>query len=68
MSQAMTPRDKTIYLAREAMVSQGVSREFACEAALVAVPACKLSRDQLKALAFGAVLHGFGAKAPASGR
>lgn len=28
--------------------------------ALVAVPACKLSRDQLKALAFGATLYGFG--------
>jgi hypothetical protein len=55
-----TPRDRAITLAREAFATQRYSRESACEAALAAIPELKLSRDQLKALAFGAVLHGFG--------
>lgn len=68
MNQVTTPRDRAITLAREALATTRHSRESACEAALAAVPACKLSRDQLKALAFGAVLHGFGATALASDR
>lgn len=57
-----TPRDRAIDLAREAVATQRHSPEVACEMALRAVPECKLSRDQLKALAFGARLHGFGVR------
>ncbi len=57
---ATAPRARAITLAREAFATQRHTRESACEAALAAVPELKLSRDQLKALAFGAVLHGFG--------
>lgn len=57
---ATAPRARAITLAREAFATQRHTRESACEMALAAVPELKLSRDQLKALAFGAVLHGFG--------
>lgn len=62
-SKQAAPAVRAITLAREAAATLRHSRESACEAALAAVPACKLSRDQLKALAFGAVLHGFGERA-----
>lgn len=56
-----SPRAHAIDLARELVATTRYTREAACTAALKAVPACKLSRDQLKAVAFGEVrFHGFG--------
>ena len=56
-------RDRAILLARE-FAGNGRDRRDACVAALAAVPDTgfhrKMSPDQLKALAFGAVLTGFG--------
>lgn len=54
-----TPRDRAIAIARLRR-GIGYTAEGACEAALRAEPSVKLSRDQLKALAFGATLYGFG--------
>ncbi len=55
----MTIREQAIQSARERR-SIGYNEEGACEHALRAFPSVKLSRDQLKALAFGATLYGMG--------
>jgi hypothetical protein len=54
-----TERDRAIQAARELHATGRYLKREACAAALRAVPVA-LSVDQLKALAFGAVLHGFG--------
>lgn len=59
----MTNREQAIWQARNE-VAKGRCKEEAAEAALRAFPDVKLSRDQLKALAFGATLHGFGKPVP----
>lgn len=59
----MTTREQAIQQARRE-VQLGRCKEEAAEAALRAFPSLKLSRDQLKALAFGATLHGFGKPVP----
>lgn len=54
-----TDRERAIESARERR-SIGYNEAGACQHALRAFPSVKLSVDQLKALAFGATLHGFG--------
>jgi hypothetical protein len=55
-----TARERAIQAARELHATGRYDKPTACTVALNAFPELKLSRDQLKALAFGAVLHGFG--------
>lgn len=60
MHSVTTPRDRAIALARSLMATTRYTERTACEAALRAVPELSWSPDQLKARAFGVVLHGFG--------
>lgn len=60
----MTPRTEALERAR-ALIAAGVAPAAACEQALAAVPACRLSRDQLKGLIMPPVFYGFGRTAAA---
>jgi hypothetical protein len=54
-----SPKDRAVALARE-IAGGGVDPRQACADALKQVPQLRWSADQLKAIAFGAKLHGFG--------
>jgi hypothetical protein len=60
MNNDATPRARAVTLARELVATTRYTERSACEAALRAVPELAWSPDQLKAIAFGAVLYGFG--------
>jgi hypothetical protein len=56
----MSTREQAVQAARELHATGRYDKPTACTVTLNAFPELKLSRDQLKALAFGAVFHGFG--------
>lgn len=55
-----TERDRAVQSARDLHATGRYDKRTASAVALNAFPQLGLSPDQLKALAFGAVLHGFG--------
>lgn len=59
MAAAENPRETAIRLAREFASTPHADRIACCEAALSMSP-CGLTPAQLKALVWGATLHGFG--------
>lgn len=60
MTNQPSPRERAIQAAREIHATGRYDKLTASAVALNAHPSVGLSPDQLKALAFGAVLHGFG--------
>lgn len=60
----LSPRIEALERAR-ALIATGTAPAAACEQALAAVPACRLSRDQLKGLIVPPVFYGFGRTATA---
>jgi hypothetical protein len=59
MAAASNPRETAVALARQFASTPFADRIACCEAALSMSP-CGLSPAQLKALVWGATLHGFG--------
>lgn len=55
-------RELAVAMARDLHI-KGMTREKASEEALRTHPEIKMSRDQLKGLAFGVTWYGFGSKA-----